>query len=108
MGYVYLLLEIDRSDNESYKIGVTRKDPVKRVKQLQTGNPNEISVSRVYESENYLKIEKWLHKKYGYLKTGANNEWRMLEAEHVFSFVDDCKEADDMIIFLQKNNSFYN
>lgn len=108
MGYVYLLLEIDRSDNENYKIGFSKKDPKLRVKQLQTGNPNEISVARVYESDNYLKVEKWLHKKYGYLKTEANNEWRMLESEHVFSFIEDCKEADDIIKFLIKNNEFYN
>ena len=108
MGYVYLLLEIDRSDNESYKIGISKRDPAKRVKELQTGNPNTISVARMYQSDNYLKVEKWLHKKYSYLKTEANNEWRMLEPEHVFSFIEDCKEADDIITFLQKNNHFYN
>lgn len=108
MGYVYLLLEIDRGNNESYKIGVSRRDPIKRVKELQTGNPNTISVARMYQSDNYLKVEKWLHKKYGYLKTEANNEWRMLEDDHVFSFIDDCEKADDLITFLQKNNQFYN
>jgi hypothetical protein len=108
MGYVYLLLEIDRSNNESYKIGVTKGDTAKRIKQLQTGNPNVITLSRVYKSNNYLKIEKWLHRKYGSLVTNANNEWRVLESNHVFSFIDDCRSAEELITFLQNNNHFYN
>ena len=64
MGYVYLLLQIDFDGNESYKIGITKNDPKKRVKQLQTGNPNKISLHRKYDSKNYLKVERWLHRKY--------------------------------------------
>ncbi len=106
MGYVYLLLQIDFDGNESYKIGITKNDPNKRVKQLQTGNPNKISLHRKYESKNYLKVERWLHRKYQD-KTEAKNEWRTLTDEQVFSFLDDCQEADDNIQFLLNNNSFF-
>jgi hypothetical protein len=106
MGYVYLLLQIDFDGNESYKIGITKNDPNKRVKQLQTGNPNKISLHRKYESKNYLKVERWLHRKYQD-KTEAKNEWRTLTDEQVFSFLDDCKTADDNIQFLLDNNSFF-
>ena len=106
MGYVYLLLQIDFYGNESYKIGVTKRDVNIRVSELQTGNPNKISLHRKYESPNYLKVEKWLHKKYQ-TKTEAKNEWRTLTNEQVFSFHDDCKAADDNIQFLLENNSFY-
>ena len=106
MGYVYLLLQLDFEGNESYKIGVTKRDVNIRVSELQTGNPNKISLHRKYESPNYLKVEKWLHKKYQ-TKTEAKNEWRTLTNEQVFSFHDDCKAADDNIQFLLENNSFY-
>jgi hypothetical protein len=106
MGYVYLLLQIDFDGNESYKIGITKNDPNKRVKQLQTGNPNKISLHRKYESKNYLKVERWLHRKYQG-KTEAKNEWRTLTDEQVFSFLDDCQAADDNIQFLLDNNSFF-
>jgi hypothetical protein len=106
MGYVYLLLQIDFDGNESYKIGITKNDPNKRVKQLQTGNPNKISLHRKYESKNYLKVERWLHRKYQG-KTEAKNEWRTLTDEQVFSFIDDCQAADDNIQFLLDNNSFF-
>lgn len=106
MGYVYLLLQIDFDRNESYKIGVTKRDVNIRISELQTGNPNKISLHRKYESPNYLKVEKWLHRKYQ-TKTEAKNEWRTLTNEQVFSFYDDCQAADDNIKFLLKNNSFY-
>ena len=106
MGYVYLLLQLDFDGNESYKIGITKNDPNKRVKQLQTGNPNKISLHRKYETKNHLKVEQWLHRKYQ-TKTEAKNEWRTLTDEQVFSFLDDCKTADDNIQFLLDNNSFF-
>jgi len=106
MGYVYLLLQIDFEGKESYKIGITKNDPNLRVKQLQTGNPNKISLHRKYETPNYLKVEKWLHRQY-FEKTEAKNEWRTLTDEQVFSFLDDCQAADNTIQFLLDNNSFY-
>jgi hypothetical protein len=107
MGYVYLLLQIDSDGLESHKIGITKNDPNKRVKQLATGNAFTIRLLRQYESENYLKVERWMHRKHFATKTEAKNEWRTLPAEAVFSFLDDCKEADDTIKFLKENNSLY-
>jgi len=107
MGYVYLFLETDSAGLETYKIGITKNDPQKRIKQLQTGNPRKIDLLKSYSSENYLKVERWLHRKY-FVKTEAKNEWRSLSNEEVFSFIDDCKEADNNISFLLENNPFYN
>lgn len=106
MGYVYLFLEIDNSGAETYKIGVTKNEPQKRINQLQTGNPRKIELLKAYKSVNYLKIEKWLHRKYS-SKTEAENEWRNLKPSEVFSFIDDCKEAEKTISFLLENNPFY-
>lgn len=106
MGYVYLFLEIDNNGAETYKIGVTKNEPNKRIKQLQTGNPRKIELLKTYKSVNYLKIEKWLHRKYS-TKTEAENEWRTLTNQEVFSFIDDCKEAEKTIKFLLENNPFF-
>ena len=106
MGYIYLLLSISPDNVESHKIGVS-KDPNKRVLSLQTGNPNKINILYQYKSKNYLKIEQWLHRKYMISITEAENEWRYLTDEQVFSFIEDCKEADDIISFLFENNHFY-
>jgi hypothetical protein len=106
MGYVYLLLQVDFEGIESYKIGVTKRDVKIRISELQTGNPNKITLHKIYESKNYLKIEQWLHRKYQ-TTTEAKNEWRTLTDEQVFSFLNDCKEAEDNIQFLLENNSFF-
>lgn len=107
MGYVYLLLQIDSDGLESHKIGITKRDINIRVSELQTGNPNKISLLRSYQSKNYLKVERWLHRKYGSQKTESKNEWRILTDEQVFAFIDECKVADDNIQFLLENNSLF-
>ncbi len=106
MGYVYLLLQINVQGEETYKIGISKNDPELRVKQLQTGNPNKISVLQVYETDNHLKVEKWMHRKYFASKTLAKNEWRDLSNKDIISFLSDCKKADETIDFLKKTNPF--
>ena len=107
MGYVYLLLSVDINGNEAYKIGITKNDPNKRLKQLSTGNSDKIQLLNYYQSENFKKVEKMMHIKYSAFKTEANNEWFSLQTEHVMSFLLDCKEAEQTIIFLLENNPFY-
>jgi hypothetical protein len=107
MGIVYLLLSVDVMGNEVYKVGVTKNTTTKRISQLSTGNSDKIQLIKEYKSENYKKVEKMMHVKYAPYKTEANNEWFSLKAEHVISFLDECKKADETISFLLKNNPFY-
>lgn len=106
MGYVYLIVEIDKYGDEVHKIGVTKNDPSKRNKGLQTGNSDEIRVIATYESLNYKKIEKWFHNRYRNYKTLSNNEWFSLPEEEILGFLDNCKKADGNISFLKENNPF--
>ena len=106
MKYVYLLLSVTPDNMETHKIGIS-KNPVKRIRNLQTGNPNKIILLNQYLTNNYLKVEQWMHRKYSNQTTDVNNEWRTLSNEQVFSFISDCEEADDNIKFLLENNSLY-
>jgi hypothetical protein len=107
MGYVYLILEVNQHGEEYHKVGISKNHPEKRLKQLSTGNPNEIRVLNVYESVNYKKVERWLHSRYCNKKTLADNEWFSLTDEDVFSFMDICKKADETISLLIKENPFF-
>lgn len=107
MGCVYLLMEVDVAGNERYKIGFSTKHPDTRVKALQTGNPNVITLVAFYETYNYQKLERWLHGKFGAHKTEADNEWFALTNEQVGSFIDTCKEIDKTIKLLIEQNPFY-
>ena len=107
MGYVYLILEVNQHGEEYHKIGVSKNPPQKRLKQLSTGNPNEIRILNAYESINYKRVEKWLHSRYCTQKTLSNNEWFVLSNEQVLSFIDTCKKADETISLLLKENPFF-
>ena len=104
-GYVYLLCQW--SDEISYKIGKSKKSPFKRIKNLQTGNPNEITVVNYYQCENYGKVEKWLHHQYKNKRTDGGEEWFHLSEQDVLGFLKKCKEADETINLLLKENPFY-
>lgn len=105
MGYVYLLIQLDYKNLETFKVGFTKNNPEKRIKQLNTGNPNTIELLKYYESKYYIKIEKWLHKKYS--EFNYFNEWFELPNEVVKDFILDCKNAEENIKFLLKENYFY-
>lgn len=105
-GYVYLLLVIDEWYNEYYKIGITKNDPIKRIKNLQTGNSNKIDLLYYYQSFNYKKIEKNLHTRFILKKTDSNNEWFKLESDDVISFIEYCKIADEIFTSIEGENKF--
>ena len=107
MGFVYLIVQIDSDGMECHKIGISKNNPEIRLKNLKTGNSNQLRIINTYESDNYRKIERWLHRKYYNSKTLADNEFFNLTNEQVLSFIDDCKEIDNTISFLKENNVFY-
>lgn len=99
-GFVYLLC-----DGENFKIGVTKhKDINKRIKELQTGNPNEIFISAYHQTNYPYKIEKMMHFKYGLSK--IQNEWFNLSIEQVINFNEECKKCEEVIKCL-KDNPFF-
>ena len=106
-GYVYLIVEANQIGEEKYKIGITKKDPESRVKKLRTGNSNHLFVIKKYQSYNYKKIEKSLHRKYSSQRTISMNEFFSLTNQQVTNFIEDCKQLDEMINFMYENNPFY-
>ena len=107
MGYVYLMIAVDSAGEESYKIGITRKHPEHRVKQLQTGNARKIDLVSWYKSEHYTKIEKNLHLKYYSRQTESENEWRILTLEEVQKFKQHCEEYHELFEIVKLDNPFF-
>ena len=72
--YVYIIA----NDKDYIKVGIS-KDPNKRVKQLQTGNPNKLKLLFTEEFEckrdHLLKIEKLIHKSLSPYKEDCMGEW---------------------------------
>ena len=101
MGYVYL---IEDSSNWLYKIGVTKHNPINRLKKLQTGNPNKLQLITQFETEYPYRLESILHNRYKHFQ--VLNEWYELPLDIVSSFDEICKELNDIIIVM-KDNPFF-
>lgn len=101
-GYVYLLG--NSSDDGVFKIGVTRGSIEKRMKKLQTGNPDEIYLVAYYETRNPFYVEKMMHLKYYGRK--ELNEWYRLDANEVASFQESCSEIEERALKIKDNQFF--
>ena len=99
MGIVYL---IEDRNNSTYKIGVTKGDPVKRLKKLQTGNSSELVLKYTYECEYPYRLETLLHTQYKLVN--ELNEWFALENPN--EFLDKCAQLNNIIDSL-KDNPFF-
>lgn len=101
MGYVYL---IEDSNNNTYKIGVTRKNDKRRLQKLQTGNSTKLTIKCLFETEYPFRLESMLHNKFKqYL---ILNEWYELPEDIVISFGKICDREND-IINIMKDNPFF-
>ena len=101
--YVYLIGEIGNEGR--YKIGSTRaKNVATRLKQLQTGNANELYIKESYETEYPFKIEKMLHNHFK--SSNLIGEWFELSESDVEAFKGVCDKKSNLIELL-KDNPFF-
>ncbi len=100
-----------------YKIGVTKGDPKKRLKNLQVGCPFPLIITHIYHSKYGNKLEGILHRTYQLNKITdedlepilpgikLHGEWFQLPKDIVLGFLLKCKEVEDRISFLKKNST---
>lgn len=95
MFYVYL---IKISNQDYYKIGFTKKNPSKRLKELQTGSPFKLELISSFKSSGARVLENILHKKFQdksqTLTHGVKGEWFHFE-DGYDDFLNDCKRLDE-------------
>lgn len=107
MGFIYL---INNGTTDRYKIGVSKKPP-QRIKGLQTGNPENLTLTDYYESDIYQNIETVLHRTLKHKKYIAEDfrmlkgEWFILTNEDVQNFKENCKKIEEGIKHLKENST---
>jgi hypothetical protein len=106
LGYIYLFKSISEHEN-LYKIGYTKNKNTlkKRVKQLQTGNPNKIKMVNYFESYHGRKIETTLHNIYSTRR--LEGEWFDLDEYDVDNFIESCKKIEDNFDILSEYKNPY-
>jgi hypothetical protein len=88
-----------------YKIGYTRRDVSKRIKELKTGNCSDMYVIDSFKSKWGTKIEAQLHMAFN--KKKINGEWFDLNDEEVKSFKEKCKLSHENMELITKHNTYY-
>lgn len=101
MKYIYLIQSLE---NSYYKIGVS-KHPNKRIKELQTGNSSELKLIEVYQSEFAHQIEKTMQRRYTHLK--KEGEWFDLSITNEVSFIKECQQIEENMVFLKKSGNVF-
>lgn len=101
MKYIHLIQSLE---NSYYKIGVS-KHPKKRIKELQTGNSSELKLIEVYQSEFAHQIEKTMQRRYTHLK--KEGEWFDLSIANEVSFIKECQQIEENMVFLKKNGNVF-
>lgn len=101
MGYVYLIRDCD---SLTYKIGVTKQKPEKRLKQLQTGNSCKLDLLYSFETDYPYRLEKMLHTYYSLYN--EYNEWYNLNNYQITNFINTCNILQNNIKVLLQNPFF--
>ena len=109
MRYIYL---INVSNTDLYKIGFTKQSPIKRVKDLQTGNPLELTLIDYYESDIAHNIESAMHNFLIHKKNDSQfgvkliGEWFSLDKKDVEDFKKNCKTIEEGLSAIKKGTLF--
>lgn len=99
--YVYLIYS---QANNSYKIGIS-KNPIKRLKELQTGNSDKLEILSIFESLFANKLEKTLHRQFNHLHD--RGEWFFLSEQEVSNFLNICEKTEETFIFLKNDGNYF-
>ncbi len=102
---VYLMCCYDINGNELYKIGFTRRNIQKRIKELKTGNASEIVLIDFFTSKWGTKIESILKRKYK--KFNISGEWFNLPKEDILNFKENCNAIHENYELLNNNNTWF-
>ena len=105
-GFIYLFETVSEYETK-YKIGYTRNKATlkKRVKALQTGNPEKIHIVEHFPTKHGRKVEITLHSIYSQKR--LEGEWFDLERYDVEEFHESCEKLESNFdILVESGNPF--
>lgn len=100
------LISAEINNEILYKIGITKRDINKRLKELKTGNAAELNIVDYFESKWATKIEANLHKTFNSKNIKGSKEWFNLTNEDLDNFKEKCKMIHDNFELLSKENTW--
>lgn len=101
MEKIYLI----KNEEGFYKIGKTRRDVEKRIKDMKTSYPSDFQIIHEYSTEKASQIENYLHRVYK--SKHINREWFELTIEDIKEFLKYCEKHEENLKTLESlNNPF--
>lgn len=91
-----------RSENGDCKIGRTKQKPENRMKQLQTGASDVLSLVHSFRTSNMMLLERMLHKRYWQCR--KKGEWFAMSDEEIAGFANACEKLERIIGILDGEN----
>ena len=88
-----------------YKIGYTKREIEKRIKEFRTGNASEFYIIDSFQSKWGTKIEAQLHRNYRSKK--IRGEWFDLTKEDVDFFRKSCEIIHQNLELISTQNTYY-
>lgn len=105
MIYNVYLICAEFEDQQLYKIGYTRRDISKRIKELKTGNAADFYLIDSFSSKWGTKIESSLHRRFRSKK--INREWFKLDENDINEFKTYCEILHKNFDIISLNNTYY-
>lgn len=102
--YKIYLISAELDEKKVYKIGFTKRDINKRIKELKTGNSSNLILESFFVSKWAKKIETILHRHFS--KWKVSGEWFELENTQMVDFLRICQISHDNIELLDKYNNW--
>lgn len=99
---IYLINQINTN---RYKIGTTKNNVDLRLKQLQTGSSDVLSLTKTFTTNYGFKLESALHRHF-YCKQ-ATGEWFELDQQDIEGFLKTCETYEGNFKLLEETNTFY-
>ena len=102
--YNVYLISSEINNKKLYKIGYTKRDVEKRIKEFKTGNASCFEIVDIFTSTWGVKIEKTLHKHFNNFK--VEGEWFDLNENQIKEFDRLCKITHENLEVLEKYNTY--
>ena len=102
---IYLIMTEDANGEQLYKIGFTKREVHKRIKEFRTGNSSDFHVLHIFEPEDFAcTIERKLHLKFN--DKHVKGEWFGLDSDDVKLFPELCTKYYEQCKYIQDSNSY--
>ena len=99
------LISAEFGDKKLYKIGYTKRDINKRIKEFKTGNVSDFIIENSFQSKWGTKIESNLHRRFKTQK--IRGEWFDLNDEDINNFKSYCQVIHDNLELIENNNTYF-